>query len=486
MAQKHKKRCFLSLDDKYLHILINDEQKGSDIYQKVLIEDLKQSNHQLIQMLARCNRYLILAADNYRLLTLTRPDVPDRFLDDAVKWQLVEKLNFNISTAYINFTFTDEAKNKLLIVASAADKFDAVISRFKNLGLTLQGVFPVDLIYSHLSDIFKEPNSVIVRLRSGKLSLMLVKEHRVNDIVYFPNVHDDDLLSKMSLIIKTLLEKHDIALNGLPIFYSNLHEQGKTNDDFEKLFSSWNATLYNINTYVSKQVKQEEVDDDYLALFIAMRYTDIKKLDKSDLNFLSGTASKRIVSFHKVSKYLNYLLIIAAIAIVVIEVKRVVAFANLNKQLSVLALEQSTNKGKAVVDEGKEPLMLRLDQATLDNNLSLYDWLLPLTESIQKGVWINSITIDQQKGIFSLSGQALSSQEILRFADKLEKNAMYRNMQLKVGKEEPVADEYGLLPDEEESKEKAVATVPVEDWTISHPEANKEEKKVNDFSGAEQ
>ncbi|MCP4473380.1 MAG: hypothetical protein GY821_02175 [Gammaproteobacteria bacterium] len=486
MSQKHKKRCFLSLDDKYLYLLINDEQKDSDIYQKVLIEDLKQSNHQLIQMLSRCNRYLILAADNYRLLTLTRPDVPDRFLNDAVKWQLVEKLNFNISTAYINFSFTNESKNKLLIAASAADKFDAVISRFKSLGLTLQGVFPVDLIYSHLSELFKERNSVIVRLQSGKLSLMLVKDYRVNDIVYFPNVHDDDLLSKMSLIIKTLLEKHDIALNGLPIFYSNLHEQGKSSDDFEQLFSSWNATLYDINIYVSKQVKQESIDDDYLALFIAMRYTDTKKLDKSDLNFLSGATSKRLISFHKASKYLNYLLIIAAIAMVVIEIKRVVAFAGLNKQLSVLALEQSANKGKLTVNKDKEPLMLRIDQETLNNNLSLYDWLLPLTESIQQGVWVNTIAIDQQKGIFTLSGQALSSQAILRFADQLEKNSIYGDMQLKVGKAVQKADEYRRAPSEKASEKKPVERIPVEDWTISHPQANKEKEKIDEFAGAEQ
>lgn len=76
--------------------------------------------------------YLVLAADDYRMITIEAPAVPDNELSDAVRWKISELVDFNIEEATVQYYPLPESgransENKLEVIATPKSNIQPLV-----------------------------------------------------------------------------------------------------------------------------------------------------------------------------------------------------------------------------------------------------------------------------------------------------------------------------------------------------------------------
>jgi MSHA biogenesis protein MshI len=196
-----KKKCLITIglqisEDK-LSLLVLDNNNSPVI--KDYITHTVNSSHPLDKVqqtlkeyvdqnhLAAANCCLVLEDDEYQLLTIDAPPVPEDEMAEAVKWKIKDLLQFPVNEAVIDVFLQENSQVEGKYIANVVVAHKALINKKKqqveSFGLQLGAIDIPELVYRNYieSSEHSEKNIALVLIKKNSGKLVVVK----NGCVYF-------------------------------------------------------------------------------------------------------------------------------------------------------------------------------------------------------------------------------------------------------------------------------------------------------------
>jgi len=463
MTTTKQSNCFLQFDKTYCHVVFYHPAEKTLLSQTVPISGIARSNPQLLKTLSDLNCYLALPSnqDNH-LFLLEKPDVPEQFLEKAVKWQLVEKLNKDLDSVYVNYHPVRPAKDHLLVAVASRDPLDSLLKQCKKMGLTIKGAYLSDLLPACLPELFKEKKGLVIQLQPNRLGVFLVESGTMQDVIYLPNVNDKDFVSKISLILKKRLDQQGISLKDLAVFFIPSEQSEAVYDPISVFLKEAGCVLCNVETYLKNHSKADAFDGSEVPLYIGMQYLVSRSFPKSMINVLKHPSAVRF-TIPKLGRYIRWGLVITTLILAGIAIKKTLHYADVTDQLGALKMDAAKYRDPLKTGKQGGTVALRIDQRRLTDNRSLYEWLLPLALHITPNTWINKITIDYKKSDFTLLGQTLFFKDVLSFSEALRENVLYAKLSIDLLKKKKIVKDIGYY---EPTKKQSKRDILFHNWSI--------------------
>lgn len=209
-ATHSKKACSLYIDDKGLglavaslagaspSLLMNGfyECQATSSSRADLLNSLV-NEHQLKDV--PCS--LVLHPRYYKLMLVDKPPVNNKDLDDALKWQIKDKLGFPITDAIVAgfetpaLTYAGNRKRQLAYaVVSRHSRLEPLVKQVEMTGLGIENITTLDLalrdfiLQRHVSE---GALSILYQVPSNA-GMLILENQRIQLIRHFPIINDDD------------------------------------------------------------------------------------------------------------------------------------------------------------------------------------------------------------------------------------------------------------------------------------------------------
>lgn len=138
------------------------------------------------RQLAHASCYVVLAGDQYQILLVEPPEVPEDELRNAIRWRLKDLITIPVNQAAIDvFALPEDGtrskKKMVYVVAAHEDKIKSVISLIEHGGLRLQAIDIGELAIRNLANSIigadtSERGVAIARIRRGAGSVYIYKQ----------------------------------------------------------------------------------------------------------------------------------------------------------------------------------------------------------------------------------------------------------------------------------------------------------------------
>lgn len=127
--------------------------------------------------------YLILAADDYRLINIEAPAVADNELSEAIRWKISDLIEFEIDDAVIDFYQVPQSKRantekKLEIIATPKSTIQPLIDLCLNSGLQLKVIDIQETVLRNLAALLPENERGIAVLHLQKTTGRIIIEQQ--------------------------------------------------------------------------------------------------------------------------------------------------------------------------------------------------------------------------------------------------------------------------------------------------------------------
>lgn len=136
--------------------------------------------------LAHANCYVALAGDQYQILLVEPPEVPEDELRNAIRWRLKDLITIPVNQAAIDvFALPEDGtrskKKMVYVVAAHEDKIKSVMSLVEHGGLRLQAIDIGELAIRNLANSIigedmAERGVAVARIRRGAGSVYIYKQ----------------------------------------------------------------------------------------------------------------------------------------------------------------------------------------------------------------------------------------------------------------------------------------------------------------------
>lgn len=135
---------------------------------QTVLKELTEKHH-----LAEYDCYLVLASDDYRLITIEAPPVADNELSEAIRWRISDLIEFAVEDAVIDFYPLPESQRanseKLLeVIASPKSTIQPLVDLCINCGLQLKVIDIQETTLRNLATLLPEDEQGIAILHQEK------------------------------------------------------------------------------------------------------------------------------------------------------------------------------------------------------------------------------------------------------------------------------------------------------------------------------
>lgn len=135
--------------------------------------------------LKRCECFCVLNKQDYQLLLVEPPEVPESELVDAMHWKVRDLANVDTDTTVINI-FPQPEKNMVYTVVAEKQKIQQIVSFVKDIGLSLVTIDIEELAYrnfferaaAHVQDqesILNERGVAVIHIAENEGRLLIIK-----------------------------------------------------------------------------------------------------------------------------------------------------------------------------------------------------------------------------------------------------------------------------------------------------------------------
>jgi len=147
---------------------------------KTVLKELTEKHH-----LKEYACYLVLASDDYRLISIETPAVTDNEMAEAIGWKISDLVDFDIDSAVIDYYPLPESqransKKLLEVIATPKSTLQPLVDLCLSCGLQLQVIDIQETSLRNLSTLLPESNQGIAILHLQKTSGRIIIEQQGN------------------------------------------------------------------------------------------------------------------------------------------------------------------------------------------------------------------------------------------------------------------------------------------------------------------
>ena len=148
------------------------------------VPDEKQVKEKIKELgLSDCTCTTVLGIDDYDLLNIEPPDVPEEEVVSAVRWQIVDMVDFDITDAVIDvfespITGGQDKPNNIYVVAASHKKVQERTSLLRNAQVQLSAIDIPELVLRNLASLFpgNDKGTAFLYMTRNKGVLILIRD----------------------------------------------------------------------------------------------------------------------------------------------------------------------------------------------------------------------------------------------------------------------------------------------------------------------
>lgn len=221
--------------------------------------------------------HVVLGRNDYQLLLVEPPDVPDEELREALRWRLKDLLNFSVEKAVIDIFHLPEdgtrGNKKMVYVVAVEDKhIHGIINLVRDAGLALQVIDVPELAIRNIAsrlicDDDSERGIGVARIKQGRGSVYLYRHGNMYlarnfSLDYNAGLLDDLPVDVLALELQRSIDYYERQMGQAPpavIYICGEHvSEDKITD---QLKASLAVSIQHLDPAATALVEAEEDDD---------------------------------------------------------------------------------------------------------------------------------------------------------------------------------------------------------------------------------
>ena len=125
---------------------------------------------------------LILASNQYHLIQVDKPDVPDAEINSALKWQIKELVPYspeNMIVDYFNGPLLLNSKEKINVVCADSLLLGGIVKALSGKNISLQGINVEEFAFARLLPFSDDAQLLVCQQPGEEILILIVKQRHI-------------------------------------------------------------------------------------------------------------------------------------------------------------------------------------------------------------------------------------------------------------------------------------------------------------------
>lgn len=130
----------------------------------------------------RAKAQLVLSAEQYQIVQIDKPSIPEEELNAAIKWQIKDLVTVepeDMIVDYFSGPTLAGGKEKINVVCAKKSELSTILSAFDNSELTIDSIITEEFAFAGLVEFKAQPVLLVVQQPNEEVHILIIKEGNI-------------------------------------------------------------------------------------------------------------------------------------------------------------------------------------------------------------------------------------------------------------------------------------------------------------------